>query len=136
MGPGCRSGPSHAAPFLAWPPAVRRFLDALGGDLPERPAPAPGCLPPSAQGPVILSPAPGQISVLASGRSAASQEVPLYGESAAGALSWFVDGAWLGATTSGQRAWWTPSVGRHEIVAVDVTGATTRVALEVVPARP
>jgi penicillin-binding protein 1C len=39
-----------------------------------------------------------------------------------GAVWWFVDGAALGSSAASTPAWWDPTVGRHEVRAVDGAG--------------
>lgn len=129
--PGCRAGSTHTAPFVVWPGSVRQFLHERGEDLPERPALAPGCVAPVGDGPRILSPVPGQVTVLLPGRAAAEQEVPLVSD-ADGRVSWFVDGAWVGQADRSAPQWWAPTLGAHEIVVVDEQGRAAHGRVEVV----
>ena len=43
----------------------------------------------------------------------------------------FVDGVWVGRAEAGDRAWWTPSPGRHELVVMTPTGERASRWLEV-----
>jgi membrane carboxypeptidase/penicillin-binding protein PbpC len=93
-----------------------------------------GCDGGAAQaGPRIVSPQAGQSALLVPGVDAHKQEIPLEadGGAAEGSLSWFVDGAFLGATKSEQRLWWTPRAGTHEIVVMDADGRSARRTFDV-----
>jgi membrane carboxypeptidase/penicillin-binding protein PbpC len=46
-------------------------------------------------------------------------------------LTWFVDGALVATAPSGERVYWTPAAGRHEIVVADDAGHKARRTLEV-----
>jgi membrane carboxypeptidase/penicillin-binding protein PbpC len=39
-------------------------------------------------------------------------------------MMWFVNGLYIGETSSDERMWWMPSVGRHEVVVIDEAGAS------------
>ena len=72
-----------------------------------------------------MSPQVGQVTLLIPGVAPEKQEVPLEADSARhGALTWFVDGLYLGESMSDERMWWVPSVGRHQVVVIDETGAS------------
>jgi penicillin-binding protein 1C len=133
--PACRSGREYERrTFLVLPASVRRFLADRQRALPEPPAFAQGCGSGAQQeAPVILSPAPGQVTLLLPGVPAEQQEVPLEAEArgAAGELSWFVDGAFLGSAPAEERLWWTPSVGEHEVLVSNEAGLSTRRTLQV-----
>jgi penicillin-binding protein 1C len=136
--PACRAGHAYRSqPFLVWPASLRRFLKDEHRTLPEPPAWAPGCeTPGTRRRPSILSPAAGEVAILIQGLAADRQEIPLEAESAAsGHLSWFVDGAFLGTVAAEERLWWTPKVGKHELVVTDDAGLSARRTLEV-RARP
>ena len=133
--PGCRTGPTHTADVVAWPAAMERFLADRGEDLPRRPALAPGCSDGGASGPRILSPLPGQLSLITPSRPADAQQIPLVADTPSGGVSWFVDGRFLGRAADG-RAWWTPAPGDHEVVAVDDLGRANRATLRVASGAP
>ena len=132
IGPGCRAGlPPEAWQTLSvvrLPSAVRSTLEQAGSPLlataAQAPEWAPGCAPgqtPAA--PSILSP-PGGLQVrLIPGLAADAQEVPFIAEAAAGGeLSWFVNGEYLGVRRAGERLWWIPRPGDHEVRVIDSGG--------------
>jgi len=129
LAPGCRDGRrSQPRTFVVWPASVRRWLRDQDRALPELPELAPGC----ARGgprraPVILSPPAGQVALLPPGVPAERQEVVLEAEaSGEGALSWFVDGLFLGSARADERLWWRPLPGAHDLVVVDEAGLSAR----------
>lgn len=134
IGPGCRDGRvSVERTFVVLPGPVRRYLAATGQAVPSPPDPAPGCAPSGRGGPPqMVSPVDGHTVLLLPGLPAEDQQVPLFAEGE-GELAWFVDGTWLGHTAPGERWWWTPSVGTHEIVVADAVGRRARRAVEVRP---
>jgi len=84
--------------------------------------------------PRIRSPEPGLDAVLLPGVPPDQQEVPLEADSQSNApLDWYVDGKWVGRALSRERAWWTPTLGRHELVVMDSEG---RVASQELVVRP
>lgn len=131
--PACRVGVAHVErrTFLDWPAGVRRYLAEERRPLPPVPAWAPGCTP-LGRKPVIVSPAAGQVKLLLPGVPPERQEVALEAEhTAAGELSWFVDGQFLGSVGPDQPLWWTPSVGRHEVVVSTESGQLASAVLQV-----
>jgi penicillin-binding protein 1C len=132
LAPGCREGrSSESRTFVAWPASVRRWLRDRERALPEPPPLLDGCEHGGVRRPPeIVSPVAGQIALLAPGVAAERQEIALEAD-AAGPLSWFVDGEYLGTAPSDARLWWTPRPGRHELVAVDEAGLRARRVLEV-----
>jgi penicillin-binding protein 1C len=134
LAPGCRDGRRlERRTFVDWPPSVRRWLRAADRALPAPPALAPGCLPGGPRrAPRVVSPAEGQVALLAPGLDPSEQEIPLEAEAAAsGRLSWFVDGEFLGAAPADERLWWRPSPGRHLVVVTDEAGLSGRREVEV-----
>ncbi len=132
--PACRGGHRwETRTFLTWPASLRRWLGDRQRWLPEPPPLAPGCEAPAAPGELrILSPPQGQVLVLLPGVPVGRQEVPLQGEAGgSGALSWFVDGEYLGSAPAEQRLWWRPAAGSHRIVVVDAAGRTSERTLQV-----
>lgn len=144
-GPGCEThtktlAPIHAVPttpcpyhradcpgFLVYPSNVARWMAENGRPVP---APPPGC--DLAGSPVeIVRPAGGEVVVLLPGVSAAEQEIPLEAETRAETVSWFVDGELLSTVPARERLYWTPTPGKHEVVAVADGGAKARRSLEV-----
>jgi hypothetical protein len=105
--PACRGGHRwETKSFVTWPASLRRWLGERQRWLPEPPPLAPGCEAPPEPGELhILSPPQGQVLVLMPGVPAGRQEVPLQGEvGGGGALSWFVDGEYLGSAPADQRS--------------------------------
>lgn len=129
----CRAGrPTRSAVYVVWPPEVRRWLQDQRLTAAEPPPLAPGCATDTAQPPRIRSPRAGEVALLLPGLSPDQQEIPLEADAAAGArLSWFVDGALLGTVDAGERLWWTPREGDHEVVVTDGAGRSDRAALSV-----
>jgi len=97
--------------------------------LPLAPRLATGCTPPgSVPAPKIISPVAGETRRMVPGMPSASQEVPFEADSTwDGPLSWFVNGEWLGEAESEGRVWWTPTVGRHQVVVRDGAGRSSAV---------
>jgi penicillin-binding protein 1C len=131
--PLCRSGHAYERKlFTLLPTAVRRWMGDQLRDAVAPPAFAPGCVQPGGV-PQIVSPAPGQVAMLIEAVPLEHQEVPLEAEleGAASALTWFVDGKLVGTAHPEERVWWTPRVGRHEVVVTTDSGAVARRAFEV-----
>lgn len=122
----CRAGRDwEERDFLVWPATVRRFLADGHRDLPSPPVYAPGCVPSGERTPpVILTPQPGQVSIVIPGIDPAEQEIPLSAEvdRPDARLSWFVDGLFLGTGEAEDRMWWVPTPGEHVAVVVDDAG--------------
>ncbi|MEM9594241.1 MAG: penicillin-binding protein 1C [Acidobacteriota bacterium] len=134
VNPSCRSGRRYEErSFLVLPASVRRWLAREHRFLPSPPSLDPSCRRDTAgRAPEILSPPAGQVLVLVPGLPTSDQEVPLTAEAtAAGRLSWFVNGELLATADAGERVWWQPVPGRHEITVVDEAGRTARRSLDV-----
>ncbi|MBA2662218.1 MAG: penicillin-binding protein 1C [Bradymonadaceae bacterium] len=130
----CRANrPHHSQSYVVWPPGVRRFLSAQSRANTAMPDYAPGCLPPAAHhAPRITSPPPSQTLILIPGVDLERQKVRFEADTATGAaLSWFVDGEFLGRMAPEQQLWWTPRIGRHEIVVMEDSGLATSREFEV-----
>jgi len=67
-----------------------------------------------------------QVVQLIPGMPAKSQAIPLQVSTRAGTVSWFVDGALVGTAPASERVFWTPALGRHEIVVADESGRKAR----------
>jgi penicillin-binding protein 1C len=118
--------------FVVLPSAVTAWLTGRAREIPEAPVFADGCAPEvGAAPPVIVTPGEGQIVTLIPGLPAKAQALPLSASSRAGQLSWFVDGALLATAPASERVFWTPAVGKHELVVADEAGRKARRALEV-----
>ncbi len=133
LNPSCRAGRRfERRSVVVWPASVRRFLGERHRWLPSPPSLDPACETAGRRRPpAILSPPAGQVLVLLPGVDPADQEVPLAADGAAGTLSWFVDGEFLGTAPAAERLWWLPRPGRHEIVVMDEAGRSSRRRLEV-----
>jgi penicillin-binding protein 1C len=122
--------------FLRWPSGVKRYLGAAHRRMPEPPAFAPGCEPSDTVGNArltIASPRQGHVVLLIPGMDPSRQEVPFEAESSSltTALSWFVDGEFLGSLAPTARYWWTPKPGVHEVSVADGFGLIARRRVEV-----
>ena len=129
--PGCRAGvETETRTFTVWPSEVAEYLGERAHWTAPLPAWAPGCAPraESTRPPEIVSPPPRRAIVLAPDLDPSDQELPLQARSdrADAQLSWFVDGAFLGAVAAEDRLWWTPSPGHHDILVVDSEGRSAR----------
>lgn len=132
--PGCRGDlETETRAFVQWPPAVRRWLRDRDDRLPERPAWAAGCAPTSLAPPRIVQPTATQVVVLRASLPADRQQIPLEADVGTpdGDIAWFVDGGWITTVPAEERAWWTPSLGVHRVVAVDGSGRSSSVQLRV-----
>jgi len=128
----CRAGRSYtSSSFVVWPPDVRRWMRAERTAVAEVPSPAPGCQVNAKEAPRLVHPPAGQGIVLVPGLPAEKQQVPLQADGSGERLSWFVDGAFVGAHPTSERVWWTPTRGEHEVMVVDESGLSTRRALRV-----
>lgn len=125
--------PAVPRTVVVWPAGVRRWLGERFRDVPDLPALAPGCTPPTPRAaPRIRSPGPGQVAVLIPGVPADQQEIPFEAEAdAAVSLSWFVDGEFVGRASADERVWWVPRVGEHRVVVMDEAGLTREQSLTV-----
>jgi penicillin-binding protein 1C len=129
--PGCRGeGPTEARSFVVYPSGVRRWMADNGRALPEAPSFPAGCEP-GGRGVEIVRPAGGQVVVLIPGLAAAEQEIALEAETSAEEISWFIDGELLRTAPARQRVFWTPTPGRHELVAIADGGGKARRVVEV-----
>jgi penicillin-binding protein 1C len=120
--------------FMEWPASVRRFLADQHRHWPSPPTLSDGCAPGGDRTPpAIISPPARQITFLLPGVPPERQELPLEAEShsATAALSWFVDGEYLGKAPAHERLWWTPRPGHHEILVSDEAGRVARRVVEV-----
>ena len=130
---GCRAGrPTRTAVYVVWPPEVRRWLQDRRLTSAEPPPLAPGCATDALSAPRIRAPRAEEVVLLIPGLPAEDQEVALEADAAAGArLSWFVDGVLLGTAAAGERLWWAPRVGQHDVVVTDGAGRSDRTRLSV-----
>jgi penicillin-binding protein 1C len=131
--PGCRSGHTREArDYVVWPSAVRSWLRSRERELPEPPDLHPDCVRGGARRPpTIVSPQAGQVALLVPGVPLDRQEIPLEAEADVGALSWFVDGVFVGTARADERLWWRPQAGRHDVVVTDEAGVSARRVLVV-----
>jgi penicillin-binding protein 1C len=109
--------------FVVLPSPVVAWLTARHRSVPAPPVFDDDCAADIARvAPAILTPGEGQIVALIPGVAASHQLVPLTASTHAAKLTWFVDGALVGAAASDQRMYWTPVAGKHEIVVADDAG--------------
>jgi penicillin-binding protein 1C len=133
--PECRADKTYSTQnFVQWPASVRRYLDDRNRSGREKPSYAPGCRPRlSSEPPIILYPPPDRTLVLVPGLEDHEQQQPLEADSSDSTmmLNWYVDGVHVGSASAGNRLWWTPSVGSHDIVVMDELGRTVRRKIQV-----
>ncbi len=127
--PSCRLDRDYEPKvFLSWPASVRRYLSDRHRFSPRVPLLSDDCPPTDAtRPPQITSPRLQSINLIP-GVPAKDQELPLEAESeiAGMKLSWFVDGQFIGSAGAQERLWWTPSVGKHEVLVMDNAGQASR----------
>jgi membrane carboxypeptidase/penicillin-binding protein PbpC len=132
--PACRK-PGHAydrGSFVVLPSAVAAWLTGRHRSVPAPPVFDDDCAAElAAAPPAILTPGEGQVVTLIPGVDAQHQLVPLTASTRAARLTWFVDGALIGAAASSERVYWTPAAGKHVIVVADDAGRKARRTLEV-----
>lgn len=134
VGAGCREGRrTELRSYLTWPSSIHRWLQRRSGALPSPPDWSPDCtLPSETSAPTIIHPPVGHVALLMPGMEADRQQVPLVAEARDGTvLDWFVDGRFIGRASAEERIWWTPTPGKHQIVASDARGRIARRGLEV-----
>jgi len=134
VGPGCRDGRSvEQRLVVVWPAEVQRWLSDTTSAESALPPLAADCRARRDPSPLrIRSPEPGLVAVLLDGLPAHQQDIPLEAEAHGRAvLDWYVDGRWVARSEDGERAWWTPSPGRHEVVVMDASGQRATRWLEV-----
>jgi penicillin-binding protein 1C len=108
--------------FVVLPSAIVAWLVGRERAVPEQPLFADGCAPEDGAAPTIVTPADGQVVTLIPGVPAAQQVVPLQVSTRAQSVSWFVDGALVGTTAASEKLYWTPTIGKHEVVVADDAG--------------
>jgi len=127
--PACRKpGKSYdRKSFVVLPSAVTAWLTDRHRAVPEAPVFDDDCAADAAAAPpVMTTPGEGQVVSLNPGVPASRQLVPLSASTHAAAVTWFVDGVLVGSAAADQRVYWTPAVGRHEIVVADDAGRKAR----------
>ncbi|MGM0555302.1 MAG: penicillin-binding protein 1C [Myxococcota bacterium] len=126
LSPTCRQDFEYETrSFVELPAQVRRWMRARLGDVSQPPAAHPDCRAATRESkPRISSPPANQTLVMRPGVDAAEQKIPLEAQvgRGVGELSWFVDGEFLGRAPVGDRIWWTPAPGEHEIVVMAADG--------------
>ena len=127
--PACRQGPSRVESRVAWPATVKAWLGSRFSSESEVPPWAIGCEAPAGR-PSIRSPSPGMVLSLIPGMPADDQEVPLESVGGDAPYTWFVDGKMWGQG-NGERLWWIPAAGVHQIMVMDGGGGTATVTVEV-----
>ena len=127
--PACRGDREvEARAFVQLPSSVRRFSDLSGRGGEEPPPFAPECRVRRGQsGLTIETPPPNTTITIMAGIPAESQRVPLTASvDRPSQLNWFINGKFLGRHHDGERLWWTPTPGRHEIVVTDGDGNSAK----------
>jgi penicillin-binding protein 1C len=109
--------------FVVLPSSVAAWLTGRHRAVPEAPVFDDDCgAELTSAPPVMMTPGEGQVVTLIPGVPASRQLVPLSATTRAARLSWFVDGALVGSASSDERVYWTPVVGKHDIVVRDDAG--------------
>ena len=132
--PGCRSGRvTRREVFVVEPPSVRRWKTTRGMAGATLPPMAKDCSNAASHAPPrILHPREGTVLVLLPDLEPTHQEQPLIAEADhPEPLWWFVDGRIVAHADADERAWWTPSPGRHELVVMATSGRADRRWVEV-----
>jgi penicillin-binding protein 1C len=131
--PACRRGDREyeRRNFTTLPSAVAAWLLAHERAVPEAPVFADGCTPDGDAPPVMLTPGEGEVVTLLPGVAAERQSIQLTASAHGSHLAWFVDGALVASSDASERVFWTPSLGKHEIVVADDAGHKARRMLEV-----
>jgi penicillin-binding protein 1C len=125
---GCRSAQaSRAVVHAVFPARVQRYLAGALSLLPKPPPPDPKCPPVGrGAGPSITSPDHFTVWLMPNLRPD-QQEIPLEADAPGDAeLSWFVDNTYLGTSAAGERLWWQPTPGVHQILVHDEHGRKAR----------
>jgi penicillin-binding protein 1C len=125
--PACRDAAAdyERKSFVVLPSSVNAWLAERNRAIPEAPVFADGCAM-DAGAPTLVLPSEGQIVTLIPGVPAKNQVVPLQVSTRATHVTWFVDGELVATAASSERAFWTPTVGTHEVVVADDAGHKAR----------
>lgn len=127
--PACRAGrETQKISVVYHPPEIAPHLGSRARARAALPQWAEGCQPVSGDGPPrILSPTRGHTVLIIPGIPTDRQRVPLEASAdVPGEVSWFIDGEFFGAAPAREKLWWPPSVGEHELVAMDASGRASR----------
>ena len=120
----CRADGKEPEPYVALPSSVTAWLVERHRTVPDVPK---ACAAPVETGaPIMMTPSEGQVIALIPGVPAKNQVVPLQASTRAGALTWFVDGELVGTAAANERVYWTPTVGKHDVVVADEAGHKAR----------
>jgi penicillin-binding protein 1C len=120
----CRAEGKPAQSYVALPSSVTAWLVERNRAVPE--VPAACALATTSAPPTMMTPSEGQVITLIPGVPAKNQVVPLQASTRAGTVSWFVDGELVGSAAANERVYWTPSVGKHDVVVADESGRKAR----------
>jgi penicillin-binding protein 1C len=126
--PGCGTGTQETRVF--WPASVRRWLGSRYSSEAEAPPWQEGCNP-APGSPKIQSPDSKQTILLLPGVPLDRQEIPLEATGGEAPYTWFVDGVLLQSSQSGERVWWEPKPGAHQLLVQDSGGGTDSQMLNV-----
>jgi penicillin-binding protein 1C len=132
--PACRkAGHSYERKrFVVLPSAIAAWLAGRHRAVPEPPVFDADCAADvAAAAPTIVTPGEGQVVTLIPGVPESKQRVPLSASTRAATLSWFVDGELVATAPADARVYWTPALGRHDIVVTDDAGRKARRTLAV-----
>jgi len=119
----CRAEGKEPQPYVALPSSVTAWLIERNRAVPEVPK---TCAATDVGAPIMMMPSEGQVITLIPGVPAANQVVPLQVSTRAGTVTWFVDGELIGTGAASERMYWTPVVGKHDVVVSDEAGRKAR----------
>ena len=115
--PGCKpEAQVERRRYEVWPQDMLRYLGPYAQQQASSlPAWDPQCRSRQPQPLRVLHPQAGT-RLLVPGLAPSEQEVPFEADGPGEDLLWFVDGRFVGQTRPGERLWWTPTPGTHEIL--------------------
>ncbi|HEX5058606.1 MAG TPA: penicillin-binding protein 1C [Kofleriaceae bacterium] len=119
----CRAEGKQPESYVALPSSVTAWLVERNRAVPEVPK---ACAATDIGAPIMMMPTEGQVITLIPGVPAANQVVPLQVSTRAGTVTWFVDGELVGTAAASERMYWTPTVGKHDVVVSDEAGRKAR----------
>jgi penicillin-binding protein 1C len=120
----CRAEGKPVQSYVALPSSITAWLVERNRAVPT--VPAACSVAASAGTPIMMTPSEGQVITLIPGVPAKNQVVPLQVSTRAGTVSWFVDGELVGTAAANERVYWTPTVGKHDVVVADDGGRKAR----------
>ncbi|HEY5920358.1 MAG TPA: penicillin-binding transpeptidase domain-containing protein, partial [Kofleriaceae bacterium] len=120
----CRVEGKPPQPYVGLPSSVTAWLVERNRAVP--PVPKSCAVAVAAGPPTIMTPSEGQVVTLIPGVPTTNQVVALQASTRSATVSWFVDGALVGTAAANERVYWTPTVGKHDVVVADEAGRKAR----------